>query len=392
MKLKPSLVFIFVFAIVVLILDILGCERIERVIQPTSQPASLSGEIAIGVVSSQTGVLGPGTFGPGASVMENGLNMALQEINASEQLGDAQLKFVIEDDQSSIEGAVAAFNKLIHEDNVPLILGVWTSHIAKSVYPIAQENNVVALGSVLTATGLADVGDFVFRVANPISISVPRGIAITHERLGYQGVGIITDTVDAASRSADETYRTALADHGVEVLARETFETGKVDFTEQLTRIKAANPDVIFIAAQDIETILILQQAREIGIDVHFIRFIFSIDNAESAGDAAEGVITFADWVATAETPGNAAFIANYTAEYGTPPSVWAAQSYATVYILAEALSIAQSTDPTAIATALAEIKDFPTILGSFSFAPNGDPIYDPVVLIVKDGKLQVFE
>ena len=65
MKLKTSLVFIFVFAIVVLILDILGCERIERVMQPTSQPASLSGEIAIGVVSSQTGVLGPGTFGPG---------------------------------------------------------------------------------------------------------------------------------------------------------------------------------------------------------------------------------------------------------------------------------------------------------------------------------------
>ena len=390
MKLKTSLVFIFVFVIGVLILDILGCERIERVMHP-QEP--LRGEITIGVVSSQTGVLGPGTFGPGASVMENGLNMALEEINASEQLGDAQLKFIIEDDQSTVEGALAAFNKLIHEDNVPLILGVWTSHIAKSVYPIAQENNVVALGSVLTATGLADIGDFVFRVANPINISVPRGVAITHDRLGYQGVAIITDMVDAASQSADETYRTALADRGVEVLARETFETGKVDFTEQLTRLKAANPDVIFIAAQDIETILILQQAREIGIDVHFIRFIFSIDNAEAAGDAAEGVITFADWVATAETPGNAAFIAIYTAEYRTPPSVWAAP------VLRNGLYLGGSPLKGAIHRSDSDCNgtcgdkglsdDFWEV---FSFAPNGDPIYDPVVLIVKDGKLQVFE
>ncbi len=73
-------------------------------------------------------------------------------------------------------------------------------------------------------------------------------------------------------------------------------------------------------------------------------------------------------------------------------PSVWAAQPYAAVYILAEAIKNAQSTDSKAIAAALAEIKDFDTILGKFSFDPNGDAIYDPVVLIVKDGKLEIFE
>ena len=392
MRVKKHLAFIWVLAIAVLILDIIGCERIKDIVQPPPEQETFSGEIAIGVVTSQTGVLGPGEFGPGASVMENGFSLALEEINASKQLDDLHLKFIIEDDQSSIEGAIGAFEKLIHEDKVSVILGVWTSHIAASAFPIAQENNVVAMGSVLTATGLADIGDFVFRVANPIDVSVPKGIATTHEQLGYQQVAIIADTVDVAARSADETYQTALATHSVEVLTRETFETGETDFSAQLSRIKASNPDVVFLAAQDIETILILQQAREMGIDVNFIRFIFSIDNAKAAGDAAEGVITFADWVATAETSGNKAFVANYTAKYGSEPSVWAGQSYATVHILAEALSKAQSTDPTAIVTALSEIKDFPTILGDFSFAPNGDPIYDPVVLIVRDGRLEVFE
>ena len=103
-------------------------------------------------------------------------------------------------------------------------------------------------------------------------------------------------------------------------------------------------------------------------------------------------MITIADWVSTADTPGNQAFVQNYTAKYGIEPSLWAAQPYAAVYILAEAISKAESLDSTGIAAALAEIKDFETILGKFSFDPNGDPIYDPVVLIVKDGKLEVFQ
>ena len=71
---------------------------------------------------------------------------------------------------------------------------------------------------------------------------------------------------------------------------------------------------------------------------------------------------------------------------------MWAAQPYAAVYILAEAIRNATSTDSVGIRNALAEIQEFDTILGKFSFDANGDPIYDPVVLVVKDGKLEVFE
>ena len=148
------------------------------------------------------------------------------------------------------------------------------------------------------------------------------------------------------------------------------------------------------MSAQQIEVIKILTQGRELGIpvDVPFISLVLSIDEIQSAGDAAEGAITFTDWVSTTDTPGNQAFVENYTAKYGMEPSVWAAQPYAAVYILVEAIRNAQSTDSEAIAAALAEIKDFDTILGKFSFDSNGDPIYDPVVLIVKNGKLEIFE
>ena len=389
MKLK-SFAFISIFVIA----GMIGCERVKQVVKPATPMEGLSGEISIGVVLPQTGDLGPGEFGPGALVMENSFNMALEEINQSQMLGEISLKFIIEDDMSTVEGAIGAFNKLIHQDNIPVILGVWTSHVAKSVFPIAQENQVVAFSPVVIASGLTAIGEFIFRTSHSTEVLIPAGVKVTHEKLGYQRVVTIADSVDFASRVSDEVHRKVFADNGIEVLTTETFETGDTDFSAQLTRIKELEPDAIFLSAQQIEVIRILTQGRELGIpaDIPIISHVLSIDEIQSAGDAAEGAITFTSWVSTADTPRNQAFVQNYTARYGMEPSVWAAQPYAAVYILAEAIKNAQSTDSKAIAAALAEIKDFDTILGKFSFDPNGDAIYDPVVLIVKDGKLEIFE
>ena len=78
--------------------------------------------------------------------------------------------------------------------------------------------------------------------------------------------------------------------------------------------------------------------------------------------------------------------------EYGIEAEPWAAQAYATLYILANAIAKAQSADSEAIRDALAQTMSFPTILGNFSFDANGEAMYDPIVLIVKDGELQAFE
>ena len=391
MKIKS---FAFIFIIAVFAAGMIGCERSKQVVKPATEMEGLSKEISIGVVLPQTGDLGPGEFGPGASVMENSFNMALEEINASQMLGDTTLKFIVEDDMSTVDGAIAAFNKLIHQDKVSVILGVWTSHVAKSVFPIAQENEVVAFSPVVVASDLAAIGEFIFRASPSTDVVIPIGVKVTEEKLRYQRVAMISNTVDTASRDGEAVYKKALADNGVEILTAETFETGESDFSAQLTRIMELNPDAIFVSAQQIEVIEILTQGRELGIpdDILFISRALSIDEVQSAGDAAEGAITFTSWISTADTPGNQTFVQNYTTRYGMEPSVWAAQPYAAVYILAEAIKNAQSTDSKAIAAALAEIRDFDTILGKFSFDSNGDAVYDPVVLIVKDGKLEVFE
>ena len=394
MKIRRFITFAFVLAIVALIAGLSACDQIQQLLIPaTPQMEGLRGEIAIGVVLPQTGHLGPGEFGPGALVMENGFNMALEEINNS-QLSDVRLKFIIEDDRSTVEGAVEAFNKLIHQDKVPVILGVWTSHVARSVFPIAQENGVVAFSPVVVASDLTAIGDFIFRASHPTDVLIPGGVKVTQEKLGYQRVATIADTVDHASRDSNAVFKKTFVDNGIEVVASETFASGDTDFSAQLTRIKESNPEAIFVSAQQIEVIEILTQGRQLGIpsEIPFITTVLSVDEIQSAGDAAEGAITFTSWVSTADTPGNQAFVQNYRAKYGMEPSVWAAQPYAAVYILAKAISDAQSTDSTAIRDALANITDFDTILGKFSFNAVGDANYDPVVLIVKNGELQVFE
>ena len=112
-------------------------------------------------------------------------------------------------------------------------------------------------------------------------------------------------------------------------------------------------------------------------------------------GDDAEGAITFTNWTITSDTPGNEAFVDSYRATYGIDPDPWAAQSYASLKILAAAISNAGSTDSTAIRDALAQTMGFETLLGvsgQFSFDSNGEALYDAIVAEVKDGEIVTFE
>ena len=97
------------------------------------------------------------------------------------------------------------------------------------------------------------------------------------------------------------------------------------------------------------------------------------MDEVQQAGDAAEGAIGFIGWSTTSNAPGNQAFVQKYRAKYGIEPEPWAAQSYTTLYVLANAIKTAQSADSTAIRDALAQTTDFPTILGKI-----GDYSFDP--------------
>ena len=389
MNIRRFTTFAFVLAIVMLIAGLSACDQIGQLLIPvTPQTEGLSGEIPIGVVLPITGRL--------AAIglrMGEGFELAREEINNS-QLNNVRIKFIIEDDETAVEGAVEAFNKLIHQDGVPAILGPASSSAAREAFPIAQQHGVVALSPTSGASGLSAIGDFVFRASLTADVIIPNSVKVTHAKLGYQRVATIVDSVELVARNSDQVWREALTESGVEILTTEVFQSGDTDLSEQLNRIKNLNPDAIFISALPTDMPDILIQARELGIpySIPFIVAQVSVDEVRAAGDAAEGLVTSASWISTADTPGNQAFVQNYTEKYGVEPTIWTAQSYASVYILAEAITNAQSTDSTAIRDAMANLSDFDTVLGKFSFNAVGDTVYDPIMLIVKDGEFHAFE
>ena len=375
--------FTLIVAIATLIVGFSACERVSHIVQPTEDR---TGEISIGVVLPATGSLAAS-----GQLMQRGFELARDEINNAQRV-PRRLNLIIEDDMGTPEGAVAAFNKLIDQDGVSVILGPATSSATQAAFPIAQENQVVAISPTSGSRGLSAIGDFVFRIPLATDIVALKGVEATHAKLGYQRVATMYDETDLFSTDRDAALREIFTAKGVEVLTMEVFQSGATDFSAQLTRIKALEPDAIFVSALPPEKPSILIQAHELGISVPLIVSSLTNLEVEAAGIAAEGAITFIGWLPTDATPGNHAFVENYTTTFGMAPNAFATGSYTALHILAEAISNAGSTDSVPIRDALSNITDFDTVLGKFSFNADGDAVYDLKALIVQDGALKPFE
>ena len=354
----------------------------------TATPEMMDTGIPIGVVVPLTGSFA----GPYGVSMQNGFELAREEINMTLPPG-MHLTFKTEDSQTTVEGSMAAVQTLV-DQGLPAIIGFASSAQLREAYPIAHESGVVVFSSLSAEAGLSALGDFLFRTGLATDILMPAGVMATHQKLGYKKAALIYDAADPYSTSSYQQVKAALEANGVEIVGIETFQTKATDFSAQLTNIMKLEIDALFISGLAAEITEVIIQGRALGIPdtVRLIVPELSINEIQKAGAAAEGVITFLGWNGMSNTPGNQAFVQNYQAKYGMEPDAWAAQSYATLYILAEAMQNARSTDPAAIRDALAQTMDFPTILGDFSFDPNGEAMYNPIVFSVKDGELQPFE
>lgn len=387
MNIKHIRTYISVFVIVVMLGLIYGCEYASEIFYPEPSMEELDEQLNIGVVLPLSGRLEQ-SFG---IHILNTLELAKHEINTT-QFAGTQLNFVIEDSQSTVEGAVAAYNKLIHENGVSVILGPATSSAAKQTFPIAGENHVVAISPTSAARGLSAISDYAFRIALTTDVLVPYGVKTTHDKHGYKQVATLYDETDAFSTDADQALQDTFNSLGIDVVAIETFMGGETSFLDQLARIKASAPDAIFVSSLPPEKSIILSESADLGISVPIILRTLTEADVEAAGEAAEGAITYVGWGSAVVTSGNQSFIDKYTDEYGFAPNNYAARTYTALYVIAEAIRTASTNDADSIRNALANISDFDTVMGKFSFDENGDAVYEPKVLIVRDGKLELFE
>jgi branched-chain amino acid transport system substrate-binding protein len=343
--------------------------------------------VPVGVVLSQTG--GAAVYG---STQANGVQLAADQLN--ERGSGVTYELVIEDDASTPEEGIPAFEKLINRDNVSAIIGPTLSNTAFSTDPVAQENQVPVLGVSNTAEGITDLGDYVFRNSLTEGQVIPQTIAAATEQFDLSKVAVLYGDDDAFTESGYQVFQEAIDEQGLEVTTTQTFAKGDTDFSAQLTEAKQSDPDALVVSALAEEGALIIGQARDLGLDVPVIggNGFNSPAIIENAGEDAEDTIVGAAWNSASDTPNNQEFISAFEEAYGSAPDQFAAQAYAGMNILAAAVEDACSADPTEIRDALAGLEPIDTVLGEFTFTENRDADHPAVVQIIQDGEFTILE
>jgi len=332
-----------------------------------------------------------------ATSIKLGLDLAIKRINEQKFLGEGvTLKVDYTDTASDINQATAAFEKLTADSKITAIIGPTISTAALAADPLAQQAGVPVVATSNTANGITAIGNYIFRTSLPESSVVPNTVKVVTQALGLKKVAIIYGTDDAFTTSAEKIFKDSLTQAGVEILPEETFVKGDTDFSKQLTNLKALTPDAIVVAALVDEATKIMVQAREMGIpdSVHFIggNSFNSPKIAQIAGPAAEGAISGSAWSLSSSVPASLEFVQVFNTEYGSNPDQFAAQAYTAAWVIATAIKNAGSVDHAAVREALAQVKGLESPLGAFSFDANRDPVHEPVVLIVKNGKFEIFQ
>ena len=349
-------------------------------------------EAKIGFAFSMTG--GAAVYG---ETQKNGARLAIDEINAAAGEDGIKISPIFDDDASQPQQGINVFNKFINADRVALIIGPTLSNTAQVTDRIAQQAGVPVLGVSNTAKGITDIGDYVFRNSLIELVVIPNTIRAAKEKLGIKKVAVLYGNDDAFTKSGYDAFKKALTDSGIEILSEQTFAKGDRDFSPQLTQIKSLNPDALVVSALVEEASGIVSQGRQLGIpqNVPIIggNGFNSPSLIKNAGAAAEGVVVGAAWNVSSTAAPNRNFVEAFTRKYGIPPDQFAAQAYTGVYIVYEAIKKAGSGDDRkAIRDALAQIRNFDSVLGRFSFTETRDADHLPVVQMVKEGKFAVFD
>jgi branched-chain amino acid transport system substrate-binding protein len=344
-------------------------------------------------ISAKIGVISI-LSGAGAAYGEaitNGFKLARDEINVK---GDLRIELIIEDSSGKQEQALAAAQKLINSDRVTAILGPTLSTEMKVVGPEANASGVPIMGTSNTAQGIPQIGRYVFRDSIPESQAIPASIGKAVRKYHIKKVAFLYGNDDVFTKSGFDTMKEVSEKMKLSIVAEETFQKGQADYKAQLTKIKSLAPDAIFCSALYEEGAVILSQARKMGIHVPFVggNGFNSPKVIEIAKGAAEGLVVATPWFGDKDDPKVTAFVRKYAKTFGKKPDQFAAQAYDGLYVMAEAFRRAGRADRTAVRDALAGIRDFDGVLGRFSFTEDGDVSMDPSVLVVRDGKFQLFQ
>ena len=322
---------------------------------------------------------------------EEGVRLAVEEINKK---GDFPIDLLVEDTKAVPADSMNATKKLIQE-KVSMIIGPMTSNEAKAAGPIIQNAKVPSLEISVTAENITDIGDCIFRNSVPESKNIPQTVKKTHKLLGYKTAAILYAHDNEQHVTAQKYFQKTMEEEGVQVIDVETFGSKDSEYSAQLTNIQHKAPDVIVVCSYYQEGSRILKKMREMGMDQPVLgdNGFVSPELGKMAGAAADNVYVSSMWSADRKEEKVQKFVENYTKAYGRAPDQFAASAYDGVYMAMDAMQRAgTTTDHKKIRDALAQMKDFKGVCGTFSFDEKRDPVVDLILMKMQDGKFSVVD
>ena len=322
---------------------------------------------------------------------EEGVRLAVEEINKK---GDFPIDLLVEDTKAVPVDSMNATKKLIQE-KVSMIIGPMTSNEAKAAGPIIQNAKVPSLEISVTAENITDIGDCIFRNSVPESKNIPQTVKKTHKLLGYKTAAILYAHDNEQHVTAQKYFQKTMEEEGVQVIDVETFGSKDSEYSAQLTNIQHKAPDVIVVCSYYQEGSRILKKMREMGMDQPVLgdNGFVSPELGKMAGAAADNVYVSSMWSADRKDEKVQKFVENYTKAYGRAPDQFAASAYDGVYMAMDAMQRAgTTTDHKKIRDALAQMKDFKGVCGTFSFDEKRDPVVDLILMKMQDGKFGVVD
>jgi branched-chain amino acid transport system substrate-binding protein len=358
--------------------------------KPGGGPGAEAETIAIGEFASLTGK--EAAFGQSS---HRGTLLAIEELNAAGGLLGKKLNFLTEDNRSSSGESATIVKKFITRNNVVAVLGEVASTRSLEAAPICQANKIPMISPSSTNPKVTETGDYIFRVCFTDPFQGKLLAEFAKRSLKAKSVAVMSDVASAYSLGLAQFFKEPFAANGGTIVSEQKYTGGDKDFKAQLTAIKAANPNAIFVPGYYTEAGLIVSQARQLGITVP----LFGGDGWEApeliqiAGAALEGTYYSTHFSAENQDTKIQNFVQSYRARNnGETPDAMAALGYDSAMVLADAIKRAGTTDGPKLRDAIAVTKDYDGLTGKTTLNDHRDATKSAVIITVKDGKFKYLE
>lgn len=339
------------------------------------------------------GSMGP-TSGANASYgtsVKNGAQIAVDEINEAGGINGTKFELQFEDDQADAGVAANAYSKL-YSDNMDALLGATTSNSCQAVNKLAQKDNILMVTPSGSTKDITEP-DNVFRICFTDPLQGEKIADLVTDTLGYKNIAVLYDVSSDYGVGIHDAFVKQVKAKGAKIVSDQSFTSGDKDFNTQLTSIKSAKPDVIFVPGYYQEASFILTQAKQLGIDTPFVGsdgWDGVTTQLGTNANIANGAIFLSPFFSADSAENVKNFVGKYQEEYKAVPDQFAADAYDGVYAIAKAYEKAGSKDTNALIKAMKEIE-VDGVTGKFSFDKTGEPNKDAKYIQIQKGEYTIF-